>query len=992
MAGTKLSLTTVGDAAAQALHIDDDLAALKALKALLENAGALIAKLNADGINVVTVEDVLAKLSVAVKPPELAAAFEHFGLEKPYEALVAWLDKAVRLEGQIPQKYKDLLKRLGDFPAAGDAGKVGWSVTTTKATPDPAPGQKGYALNLGLAAEVAFDADAAWPGANPPNRLLKIGVNGKIEAGAHASLPFAYGSASGAIGGSAALALDYYFTAADQGQLYAAAVAKRLEQLPAPFDLEAVWDRFADATTDLDGIAFTFDDAADAKFDVAISSVQALKAGVTIDAGLTVGVKASRKNNYTLTLRRESAAGPLVLLAKLTRHDVKSGQLDGDFGLKVDVSALAKPVGAIIRRVADDWKTYFEEIKPFLTPGTWLRDYTGGALKTQLGRLIKDEALKTAVLADIETALGIGAEETSKSMDWLADQVASAIDRASALVSTPVTDAVNRAVEAFKEAAPAVAALIPPDDLTGFLDEQIAAAKTGLKDKVIALFNEDKKAFNAALKAMGGQINSAVTKADDALAPVLEVLNRYDALFQKILTFSEAAAKQKVTARIYRQEVRTRESDVQVSGRLLDKAPGTAAVFATLTRGNLQELEKLVTGPPTAPGFDLIEADSKVTRISSFKSEAGVEIAFVNALLKSSVVMSGKATVTLNAQGDVEVDVEGNFQNSLWIPWNERGAFFSDSFRVVQAAAMAKTTGVPPVVELGFGAVYHEKKLSWSDVADFVTDLDKANLLPFGTLAEVKAVFDRWSAGGGKIAGDLSASVSPRGDVIKTLLCLSERTPTAKPEQSGLSEEAKLKIVTVGLNAAIGVGAIDEDEFNQGFALAKRFFKKPHEPGLTREAATLHFFDKIGNLHRPDSDNPSNTGIALNASGQGGYIDESLRLYTLFYDNALALRRLVHLIDTMGGIYQSIQGDPDQSPWTDKQYAVADEMLLKDVKTWLTVFRALNLLRGPDITSRTLAFMRAMADLSGRSASVPGGVVLTMTYNKPDGPLTASFG
>jgi len=956
--------------AQKALKIDDDIKLLKAVGAVATHWTQLAAEVD----DYATAEALLNAIAADVNGDVIGAAFAKLNLDGELDDLRRLLGRVTGAANKVPEEVRRLLSRLDSFPIGDAKAKVAWGLATST---DPVVKTDRYSLDLGGDIGVSLNAGGAWPGDSPPTRRLVISAHGGARAGATATAPYAFGSIQGGAGGSATLALDYYF-AAKPDELYALAVARRLGDLANPFDLDSVWN--AVQGSDLDGLTYTFGGAANANLKVTFADAAVLARGIKVDASFTIDVSASLKSDYTLTLRRDAQG----VAAKLSRGKVGETTFSDALTVTVDVSTLTQPVAKAITRAVDKWDHALETIKPYLSPGSWLRDQAASLLTQKLTALIADPAVRAAAISDMKGALGLSTVDDPAIVAWLAGKVTGAIDQASVLVEGQAGSAVDRAAAKLTEAVPLLAGQLPTDKLKALAKDLIDKVETELKAKVQALFGAQGAALKTLLQKAGAEIGGAVASLDDALKGVRDLLARYDAVFHKILDAAQAAAKAKVTARLYRTETRTRGDVVEVAGVFTGLDDPTRKVFAALTRGSLAHLERLVDGQEAAPHFTLDRAASSVKRFSRFKSEEGIEIVFLGVSFKAVTKVEIDAEVLIDGLGDVHVDSHANLEKRLSL-FNSREVSFVDAYRLVQAAAEREAGVVSPSFEVGFGAAFSDKKLNWKDVSAFVKELDDARLLAPGAIDGLRAAFDRWSPGGGAIKGEIAASLRLKGDALETLL-----RRKLNDGKAGLTPAEQADILRVAIATAKRRKAIDADDFDSGLGIAFNHFKPPPlPPPVYQQDVVLNYWPKIQNLAAATKDGlPRDYPLPIVSMSVDDQND-----YAYFVANGYALRRIVELIETMGQIYTaspSVGGGPG---WSEQQFLEHQETLVRDSETWLHVFKDIRSLWSSKITPRTATLLRVLTDLSGRTADTPGGLTLTLTWRPNGAPAqTTSFG
>ncbi|MBX3480294.1 MAG: hypothetical protein KF842_07830 [Caulobacter sp.] len=967
----------------KALALKDDLAIIKALGATIANWEKLAGKI--DGA--ITAEALLTQIATDVNSSEIKKLFDDIGLGDTLADLKRLLGKATDAAGKVPQQVKSLLEPLDHFSTGDKNAVVAWSLSRTSS---PVAKSDQYSIDLGGEAKVSFNAAASWPDDAVSPKLLSLGASGKVSAGAKATVPYGFGSVGAGLEGSANAAIDYYYDPPGK-TFYALAVAERLGSLPNPFDLDALWEALADKPQALEGVVLGLGGAAKASLEVKFADARALGAGVIVDTGLKVAVSASLKSSYALSLRRaETAAGATAIRAELNRTRRSESELNAALTLDVDVAALTKPVAAAIKTAVDRWDAAIKPIRPFLSPGTWLRDQFLAQLKTALTPLVENEGLREAILADAAGAVGAGELETDAIVAWLADQVTGAIDQGNVLVDGKLDAATDRVMARLDKALPLLSEVLaaegidPKLKLKTLVSDQIARIDKGLKDQLAALFDGPGKDIAEPLRRAGSAVQGAVTSANAALKPVRDLIDRYDKLFHKILDKAQEAAKKKVTARLYAEESRLSETVLEIAGLFTGVTADSRIVFEDLTRGRMEPMVRLLETQPQVAGFALDPAASSLKRFSAYKAGQGFEIAFLDiANIAYSRLLSADTTVAVDGLGNVRVDLKGEMAKRLSFLTKTRSARFVESGAIVLAAASAREAGAPPpVLDLGVGASFADKKLDWSEVRDFVESLSEARLLSDTALADAKVVFDRWrTAAGGKIDGEISATLRLAGPSIPLLLQLGDR------DNGALRNAAKKRIAAMAVQALLAGHAIERAPFLDGVSKVLSL-----TPGPKIVPVQDAIVDRVGQLAvvneaPPAGEMPTigNTPVVYTGGGDGQ------RNYVYFLRQAFVVNQLISLIETMGDIYESAPQAGAAPGWTRARYGAAQKTMLVASEFWLNVADDLvGLLFKGDVGRRTAAFMRAFADLA--QLPVPGGVTLVMTNRSAAGaPETVSI-
>jgi hypothetical protein len=966
--------------AEKALKLDEDIALIKAIGDVVSNWGALAKQL--DGA--LSAEALLDQIAADVNGDAIKSAFDKVGLSGAYDSLVRFLGRLTGAAGKIPDKYKALLSPLSAFAIDDPRGQVAWTLSTGD---KPVLETPRYGIDLGGQAQVGFNAGGSWPDDDPPVKLLTLGASGKAEAKGSATLPNPYGSIQAGVQAAADCAITYAFAAPDK-DIFAFAVAVRLAELADPFDFASVWSALG--SPDFQGLSYEFGGSATGQIQISFADAGALEAGVTVDLGLTVGVSASLGARYKLAMRRTSLdAGGDGLSVRLSRSKVSEADFNQSLGLEVDVSSLTRPVVDALSRAMGVWDERLGQIRPFLSPGTWLRNQADVALTAKITSLIGDAGLRAAVVADMEAALGAAPADQSSLVGWLQDRIVSAIDRGSTLVDGQLEAAAGKVMGALQGSAPRVLLADAGGALRSLVQSLVQKADGGLTGAVTSAFGDLGAEFAGLLNSVGGKITGAVNSADDALKAVRDLLGRVDATLHKVLDAAEDAAKKKITARLYLEETSSSGETVEVDGVFSASSEGAGKVFEALTRGDLKTLVAVLEGRLKADGFALDLDKSAVTRFSKTHSAEGLELSFLIFELKAGQTIDVEVTSVLDGLGNVHVDTSAHLDKTIAWPFTDRAVSFVDTYALTTAAAFsAAPAAAPAVLDLGIGARFASSSLEWGDVEDFVGGLKTAALFGAGSDASAKAAFDGWSAAagpGGKIAGEIGASLRLKDHQLRALMQLSSRTA------AGLPTSSRQAIVRAAVHALILTGAVQQQKLLRTAGLAAGLFDpQPAPPAL--EDVVLQYEARIPPGlrpragERPDTDNISDVAFE-DPSDQDDYV--------YFLRIAFALNRMVELIDTMGAVYLSrpvAPGGP-AGGWTNANYRDAEALMARDSGLWLTVFGEVANLFNSDMTPWTVAALRTLADLAGYEASTPGGAVLNMTWRPPAAdPQTAAFG
>ncbi len=921
-------------------------------------------------------EDLLVNLVDSAHAPQIKAVFDALDNGAgTYDTLSKAITSLQAAEADVPEVVRQLLQPVSSFVPGDTKGRIAWKVPLFKANPVKS---STYSLALNASAELDFDAGAIWPDDKKAGRRLGIAATGKAAANASGKAPYASVSA----GTSAGLALTWLFQVADE-DMYAKALADGLNGIVNPFDLTSVWNGMSGK---LDGLIYSYTGATKVQASITVADTVTLGTNAVVSLGTTFSVDIGLNNTYALTLRRNRGGdGTVALDISLSRGKADTTTLSSSVDVGIDLSSVLAPVSRAVQQAAGQWNTDFAALLPYLSPGTLLRN----ALTTEVGKLVKDPTLRAAILADLGTALGTGATTDSALIGWVSDEIAGAVDGASALVTNQANTAVAMALGGLAARTPALSAAAS-SKLEGIISTAITNADADLKARVKAIFTTSGADFARKLNAAGIVVGKKLDTLDNQLAAVRDILGKIDTQIKAIAKVAADAASQKLKASITSTQVSASGNTIEIKGRLINAGEGARKVFDALVSGDMKVLTALFDAGATATGdFTLDRAASSITRYSNVSATKGVDVVFLNFGLGGSELITANATAKIDGLGNVRIDSSDNLKKVTKAPGNTRTAYFVDGFTLAYAgAATASRTTNPPVIEIGIGATYDDKSLTWQNVKGFVKGLYDAGLVAATTPDAARDVFNRWSAasGSGSIDGSLAAALRLNGPDIQKLLRLSDddigklqQSPGVLP--APLSRDARIAIAAAGLEALQHTGAVLKADFDRGLAIAIDYYQHKSKP--TPLDYVIEYNDIERNCWPTDPKNLGVPNLYLNPNEQNltnadfdG--DITRHEYVLYARAAFILNRLIELIQRLRDLYTSQKASP---AWTVDTYREAQAEVAQLCSYWLTIYQSIASMFESNITPYTIAFLRVMMALSGHA-----GIELTLTHTPAQGP------
>lgn len=914
-----------------------------------------------------SVLELVQAIAAGTSDDKVAAAFATIGAEDVLATLKRSADRLASLLEELPHSLKKLLEPIGAYDEAQtqtrDSGVVRWPLLDKgigaggDAVADTATDRATYALSLDAKAALIFEAGDTWPYSDAvAGPLLRLRAEGGLTSKTSARLPYSLGAATASASGSATCALEYYFAPADPRTIYALALAQRVPRLVDPFDFDAVWNGFA--TSDLAGIHYGFEGGA--KFDLAVSLADAGALGTALKAELaasvTIGVELTGKYFLTFRVAPGQAGGELRIVAALSRERSRSGDLGIKLGGTVDLGGLAKGVHRILAGALDKWDEVLREITPYLAPGTFLQSKAASLFDEEARTLIKNEALRDALVRDLRGTIGVGEPDESQLSAWLAGRLSGALDSAQGWAEDRA-QAVTSLLDNLGRGLPALAQGEVRTLLSGTAEKLVGKAGEALKSKIDTLFASQAKALGKALNDVGVIADKRVADADAALAGVRKLIARYDALFRKVLAATEDAARTKISAVVQIEENRTQSATLEIEGTFLRRSEAARAIFEALVRGELAALIELLAGGEGGLDFEIDPERSQLKRYAARTGKYGAELVLFGFGASGSELLSGEAGVVVDGTGVVQVDAKGRLLKRFSGLDADREIELVSSYSLLRARALANA---PAAAERSIGLAvtigHIDESLKRHEVERFVGSLAAARLVPADALETAKTTFTRWTGNpgsNGKVGGALQLKLAfGRGELAR-LLDLAAIGALAEPRRRA--------IVRTAFDTLAGASATDRQAIAGSLAfLAKETDHKPLEDMLMDRNRTQRL---------------------LKVEVTGSHIRRIASEHEAF-DDAMGLAHgMLEMIEQLRRIYFSTPetvGDDDPRTWSPKDYRDAQRNAVKAVRGWMQL-NAVLFWTNSKVHPRTIAFFDTIGALGG--IEIAQAVSLTMWRN-----------
>lgn len=949
------------------LELDDEIELLVTLGEVVKNWSGLAGEID----SVANAEQLLTKILEDVESEVIANAFDQISQTATLTKLRAQAARIKELQSKIPEDVRTLLKPVNSFDEierGSDPGLVGWHL-----------GNKGVDVQLserfmiGLKGDARIDVEAGdcWPfdGDKMADPLLRLGVEGSIGANASGIIPFKFGTIRAAAAGSVETQLDYYFDCRADADPFALATGKRLAKLPDPFDYDSIWDAFE--STDIAGIVYRFD--GETKMDVSVSlgtDIDILKFG-SIDLGAQFGVSVTQTAAYSLSLRKpaENQSG---ISATLSQTRASSDTRSAAINASIDLSGLATTVHKALQRALGKWDGALEDIKPFLSPGTWLKGQANGLIDKSAKKLIGNAGLREALVRDLRGTVGFDQNDELALTSWLADHIAGAIDRSSALATDSVADASDRILQQLHDIAPVFSQTDFKAKLKTETDKFAKSISDGLKAKVKDVRAQlDDNELTGKLRSVGATIDGKVSSLDDALSGVRTIIEKYDALFRNIAEKVALAADSKVKIRLQMDRTKTNGSSYVLAGDFLAKDKDNHGLFKAISTGDMARVKSLLTSPEDTPEFLINRKKSSITLTTSKDSNSAFELAFLNFGISGSTLLTAKASSIVDGNGDIQIDAESRLKRRFknWSEEREIQLVSATSLRMAKMLAGMPATSQRSL-ELGVTITDSDEEMSRNELDQFLESLKAGNLLSQSAVDRTNGLFDAWiKTGKNKVLKTkISTKLWLEPTAIMKLMYLQRR-------QTGLiDQEVRSEIIGMGHKALLSSGAINRNRLSEGAAGVAYEIGGEGSQYTIAELLSLTQSDKQWKkIYR---------SVARGSTGHS-----SKNPARAFREHRALVHSLADMVDIMGQIYLSEPANGEASSaqgWKLQDYRNAQELLSKAGKKW--IHRNISFLwLEAEVHPKTVALMKVlceMADVEPHEA-----IAITLTRENTDGKM-----
>jgi len=731
--------------------------------------------------------------ATAVNAADLVALLAiHDDTDEALSALSQILDQAgidtARFDGvlrlakeslsHVPDDYRKLLRHVDAFSEQLPGENPGLvSLNLNRTLTSDTPLAQGMAMELGGAGVATLELEANHLVADD-ERLLRIGVEGTLDATLSASAPLGAATVGGAAEAEGKIRADYLFEMSRERSLFALEAASAIPQLANPLSLDALFSTITSG--DLDSMRLQFHGRTSFATKVGLAKRLDVAKLATVGGGVTIDADVWTGGHYTLDI---SAFEDGI------RVDVSTSRAQGHSrGLKVGVtlnaSQMAERVKAELAAPLAVLKHDIDEIEQFLQPGTALKQRIRAELDTQLDG---DEP------ATLIASLALGFSDVGQTKTALATLVSGYLDSQTSAWQDDLTAAVSMGIQWITSRYPGLQHADVVPKLEAALQDAIKEGAANLQSRVTEISQNSERLDRLldALASVGINVSSTLDKADAALLGVKKGLDNYRKLVSDLLTKAE--------------EVATADLQFQLSHRVAVSSGATVDATATITRVNNNtrvayaalvggQIEKILPLADTSvAGFALTLG--RWQQFAEHQKTDGISVVILDFELKDTTVFSSNARVQVESDGSISVLAEADWVKRRSFLKESREFHFSGVYRLSTARLTRSYRGAIDIT-------YEDKRARRRDIQAFYERLIAAKLIAPRTTENALALLDEAfsKSGGTDVAMEVSAALELSAGELERLIGVSgarlskrlcaEHTLRALRASGGMSEQS----------------------------------------------------------------------------------------------------------------------------------------------------------------------------------------------------------
>ena len=609
-----------------------------------------------------------------------------------------------------------LAKPVSELPADG----LPWSWSRSPSTTVPAG-----SLTIGV--EFGFDFGAKL---TTTQTGLQFSASGELGAAGTATLPFQYGSLTLRGGMRGRGALDYRFAHSSDPKLYEALLLDlpQVLQLAAPESLVSTPERegrLEEATLSTLGevrIGATLEAGRSWEWS---RDIRGRQLGATLRAGGSYAIDWRHQGNYRLSVAPSNGA----LVIKLEDNDLTETKTALSIGAGLKIDGLDEVVNPIIEEHGDIPDQLHDLVSEFTRPTKLFRE---------LLKKVIDEQLEDAP-EKVQSLLGGLGETTSaaEAVDDLRDRLTVVADERignwTDLLRSRVADLAERALGQLNLGDDRETTA--RDQLEGLLDKGAAALRSEASSRLKSLLGDD-GAVGEFLDRFASTTDTAFAELDaeagQALAPLLDLLDRARGVKEKLLEAVEAISREELGIRFVHETQKTTTASSLLEFRLTPSGEDAQKLYRRMLVGDFHQA--MEAGRDSAkPWIQLVSGLFK--QAFEYRRTSGLSINLFGLRASAGTILTSDIQVECDA-GEINVfDSRATLEKYRQILGERQSVKLSSSARFVEDSEAL----VPFSVRLN----YEDDDLEKAELEEFLDSIRDAGLLDQHTVKSALAGYER---------------------------------------------------------------------------------------------------------------------------------------------------------------------------------------------------------------------------------------------------------
>lgn len=665
---------------------------------------------------------------------------------------------------KIPQRLRNVLTvSLEDYNESEHSEDFKWKVLGNDGEELVYNGFKGpwqSVIDFNARAELglelqALDCDAAGKAigieCEDQERLLKMGLLGKLEVGAAASLPTGFVGIKGEAEARGKASLDYYF-ANNARLLFIEALIQDLPNLASPFDAEGISGK---AEHQLKAIQLNVEGSVGASIDISAGEVfeATFKEG-TPAVPDKIGVAASVKVGFQAGFKLNGAWNVLVipdnqnhsmLMVKVEKDTSKEKSTSISLDASVGISGLDKVGEAVSNRFLPDANKLLEKLKEYSNFGSLLEAEVKNKLKELLNAdtddTLENKLVEVLVGEDnagkLADVMGSAVETTlNEKLDLLEDKAS----RAGKSIIKGVVDKLDLRKRLGKNLTNKLVNTAK-GKLAEFLNSIVDKLKKSL-DEIINNNQDNLENIFKPLETIGETVEDLIEKANQdsqqLLTPVIKYLTRYQDFRNKVTAVAQSISGENIGLHLGRSLNVSQGTSTLLEFEVDTSFEKAREYYKQMVAGNFKEA---LNAKKDLDGVDLIGGSFKTYREKKLSTDFSLNI--FGFKITSQTIMNSKVHIDRDAARNIVMaKSKAEFEKSAKVTGESRMVQFINIMQIPgstgdQDAGPRQTK----IFSSDLSLTYRDTKLNKDELDAYLGSLGKLKLL---SKDRMKAVLSRY--------------------------------------------------------------------------------------------------------------------------------------------------------------------------------------------------------------------------------------------------------